>query len=164
MLGPALPYADYVTWCGDGLVFVEGGDRIATDAKRLVAAAPPAWRTRDLWPGGRRSFASPACDPSGDGVAVLTQHSSTDAHFFSTRWQLWSVSLAGGRRLLDRPPAGWADESPAWSPAGDALAFVRERKGYGTLVVAYRGVHAIAHLGYSLGYYGHHAWGTAWRR
>ncbi len=164
VLGPALPYADYVTWCGDGLVFVEGGDRIATDAKQLVAAAPPAWRARDLWPGRRRSFASPACDPSGDGVAVLTQRSSTDARFFSTRWQLWSVSLAGGRRLLDRPPAGWADESPAWSPAGNGLAFVRERKGYGTLVVAYRGVHPIAHLGYSLGYYGHHAWRTAWRR
>jgi WD40-like Beta Propeller Repeat len=164
VLGLALPYGDYVSWCGGGLVWVAGGDRIATDAKRLLASRPPDWRPHDLWPDPERSFASPACDPSGDGVAVLTQRSSIDARFFSTRWQLWTVTLDGGRRLLDAPPRGFADESPAWSPAGDAIAFVRERAGRGTLVVSYRGLHTVARLGYSLGYYGHHDWEVTWRR
>jgi dipeptidyl aminopeptidase/acylaminoacyl peptidase len=164
VLGLGLPYHDYVAWCGRGLVFVEGGIRIAAYSKRLLAAAPPDWSARDLWPGGDRAFASPACAPSGDRVAVLTQRSSNDARFFSTRWQLWTVTLAGARRLVDAPPRGFADESPAWSPGGDAIAFVRERAGHGTLVVSQRGVHPIAPLGYSLGYYGHHDWQVAWHR
>ena len=163
VLGLALPYRDYVTWCGGGLVFVAGGDRIATDSKRLLAARPPAWQPRDLWPDRGRSFASPACNPAGDRVAVLAQRSSVDPRFFSTRWQLWSVTLTGVRRLLDAPPPGFADESPAWSPAGDALAFVRERAGHATLVISYRGVHPVVSLGYALGYYGHHDWQVAWR-
>lgn len=164
VLGLALPYRDYITWCGRGLVYVEGGIRIAAYSKRLLAAEPPDWGGRDLWPAGDRSFASPACAPTGDRFAVLTQRSSTDARFFSTRWQLWTVTLGGARRLVDAPPHGFADESPAWSPTGDAIAFVRERAGHGTLMVSHRGVHPIASIGYSLGYYGHHDWQVAWRR
>jgi hypothetical protein len=163
-LGVSLAYRDYLAWCGGGLVYVRGGDRIATDVKRLIYATPPTWRGRDLWRDARRSFASPACAPSNDGIAVMTQRSSTNARFFSTRWQLWSVTLDGARRPLDIPPAGWADESPAWSPAGDMLAFVRERNGNGTLVVLHDGVKRIASLGYSLGYYGHHDWELRWER
>jgi hypothetical protein len=163
VLGLALPYWDYVAWCGRGLVFVEGGIRIAAYSKRLLAAVPPEWHARDLWPGGSRAFASPACAPSGDRVAVLTQPSSNDARFFSTRWQLWTVTLEGARRLVDAPPRGVADESPAWSPSGDAIAFVRERAGHGTLAVSHRGVREIARIGYSLGYYGHHDWQVTWR-
>ena len=163
-LGLALAYGDYLSWCGGGLVYVRGGDRIATDVKQLVYARPPSWSGRELWRDPRRSFASPACAPSNDGVAVLTQRSSTNARFFSTRWQLWSVTLDGARRLLDVPPPGWADESPAWSPAGDMLALVRERAGKGTLVVLHRGVERIASLGYSLGFYGHHSWELKWEQ
>jgi hypothetical protein len=163
-LGLSLADRDYLSWCGGGLVYIRGGDRIATDVKQLLYARPPAWRGRNLWRDPHRSFASPACTPSNDGVAVMTQHSSTNARFFSTRWQLWSVTLDGARRPLDHPPAGWADESPAWSPAGDMLAFVRERAGNGTLVVMHNGVKRIASLGYSLGFYGHHDWGLKWER
>jgi Tol biopolymer transport system component len=95
---------------------------------------------------------------------VLTQRSSTNARFFSTRWQLWSVTLDSARTPLDVPPGGWADEAPTWSPAGDMLAFVRERKGYGTLVVLNRGIKRVASLGYSLGFYGHHDWELKWER
>lgn len=163
-LGLMLAYPDYLTWCGDTLVYAQGGDRIAVHAKRLVRAAAPGWRPRTLWDDATRSFASPSCGPDGESVAVLSQRSGTDARFFATRWQIWDVTLAGAHRLLDAPPAGYADESPTWSPAGDALLFVRERQGYGTLVIANRGIHPIAPLGYSLGYYGHHDWGLAWRR
>lgn len=163
-LGLSLAYRDYLSWCGGGLVYVRGGDRIATDVKQLLYATPPSWRGRDLWRDAHRSFASPACAPSSDSVAVMTQRSSTDARFFSTRWQLWSVGLDGARRPLDVPPPGWADEAPAWSPAGDMLAFVRQRNGYGTLVVLDRGLKRIASLGYSLGFYGHHEWELRWRQ
>ena len=163
-LGLSLAYRDYITWCGAGVVYVRGGDRIATDVKQLVYAAPPLWHGRQLWRDAQRTFASPTCAPTNDMVAVLTQGSSTNARFFSTRWQLWSVTLDGARRPLDIPPAGYADESPAWSPSGDMLGFVRERRGNGVLVVLSRGVKRIAALGYSLGFYGHHDWGLKWEQ
>lgn len=163
-LGLSLAYRDYLSWCGGGLVYVRGGDRIATDVKQLLYARPPTWRGTNLWRDPHRSFGSPACAPSNDGVAVLTQRSSTDARFFSTRWQLWNVTLDGARRPLDVPPAGWADESPAWAPAGDRLALVREPAGQGTLVVVHNGVKRIAPLGYSLGFYGHHDWELRWEQ
>lgn len=164
-LGRMLPYPDYLTWCGGAIVFARGNDRVAIHGKQLVAAAPPGWRTRNLWPGRARSFASPACRPGHAEVAVLTQHSSVDARFFSTRWRLWRVGLDGGRRLLDRPPAGWADEEPVWSPDGGTLLFVRERNGYGRVMLRTHGrlYGPITRLGYALGYYGHHTWGLAWR-
>lgn len=165
-LGVTLPYSDYLTWCGGRLVYAQGPDRIAIHAKRLLVAAPPSWRPHPLWSDRSLSFASPACDPAGASVAVLVQRSGVDARFFDTRWQLWRVGLDGSRTLLDRPPAGFADESPVWSKDGSALAFVRERQGRGQLAVLVgRGLYGpLASLGYSLGYYGHHDWGLAWRR
>jgi hypothetical protein len=160
VLGTMLPYADYLTWCGGRLVFTGGRDRIATDAKRVLVAGPPDWKPRPLWRAPGRTFGSLACAPGGRSVAVLSQRSSVVANFFATRWQLWRVGLDGSHTLLDRPPAGFADESPAWSPDGRSLAFVRERKGAGTLWLLGRG--AVAELGYSLGYYGHHDWRVAW--
>jgi hypothetical protein len=157
-LGPMLVYPDYLAWCGGRLVFTGGRDRIATDAKRLLVAGPPAWRPRPLWRAPGRTFGSLACAPDGRSVAVLSQRSSTDAGFFDARWQLWRVGLDGSHALLDRAPAGFADESPSWSARG--LAFVRERKGRGTLWLLARG--AAARLGYSPGFYGHHDWQVEW--
>ena len=72
----------------------------------------------------------------------------------------------GSRTPLDRPPRGYADESPLWSRDGRSLLFVRERKGVGTLMLWRAGVPAarIADLGYSLGFYGHHDWEFDWQR
>jgi len=99
---------------------------------------------------------------------VLSQRASTDARFFSTRWRLWQVGLDGSRRLLDAPPAGTADESPLWSPRGDALLFVRERRGIGRAMLLRQGILSgpVTKLGYSLGYYGHHSWwrGASWQQ
>jgi hypothetical protein len=163
-LGVALTDTDYLASCGGGLVFVGGGDRIATHAKRLLVARPPLWRPRPLWDDRSRSFGSLACAPDGHSVAVLSQRSSDDANFFSTRWQLWQVGFDGSHTLLDAPPRGSADESPQWSRDGRALLFVRERNGYGQLMLRQTGhvVWPFANLGYSLGYYGHHAWGLQW--
>ena len=164
-LGLTLAYPDYLTWCAGRLVYAQGPDRIAVHAKRLLAAAPPDWKPKPLWSDPKLSFASPACDPAGTSVAVLVQRSSVDARFFDTRWALWRVGLDGSRALLDRPPAGDADESPAWSADGGALAFVREHDGHGQLaVIVGRDLYGpLAELGYSLGYYGHHNWQLAWQ-
>jgi hypothetical protein len=164
-LGVTLPYPDYLAWCGGELVYTPGADRVAIHGKRLVAAAPPDWRPRPLWDDRARTFASPACEPGGHAVAVLSQRSSVDARFFATRWRLWRVALDGSRRELDVPPAGWADEQPAWSADGRSLLFVRERNGYGRIMLRRDGTlfGPLADLGYSLGYYGHHAWQVSWR-
>lgn len=164
-LGLTLGYRDYLTWCDGELVYAQGPDRIAIHGKRLLAAAPPDWRPRVLWRAPGRSFASPACEPGSSAVAVLSQPSSIDANFFATRWQLWRVGLDGTHRLLDTPPPGYADEQPSWSPDGRSLLFVRERKGYGQLMLlrAHALAGPFANLGYQLGYYGHHDWGLAWR-
>jgi hypothetical protein len=163
-LGIALPASDYLASCGGELVFVGGGDRIATHAKRLLVARPPLWQPRPLWNDRTRSFSSLTCAPDGKSIAVLSQHSSDDAHFFSTRWQLWSVGLDGSRALLDAPPPGSADESPQWSRDGRSLIFAREHNGYGQLMLRRAGhvIGPFAKLGYSLGYYGHHEWAVRW--
>jgi hypothetical protein len=165
-LGVTLVHRDYLTWCSGRLVFAAGPDRIAIHAKRLLVAAPPDWKPKPLWNDRTRSFASPACEPDGTGVTVLSQRSSVNANFFATRWQLWNVGLDGTRNLLDAPPAGFADEQPAWSPDGNSLAFVRERNGYGRLMIMLQGkvLGPVARLGYQLGYYGHHDWGLVWAR
>lgn len=157
---------DYRTWCGSTLVLTAGHDRIATTSKRLVVATAPDWKPRPLWDDPKRAFGSVACSPDGSRVAVLSQPSSVNASFFATRWQLWQVGLDGSKRLLDTPPAGYADESPLWSPHGDALLFVRERRGHGSAMLLRNGILSgpVAQLGYSLGFYGHHAWwvGATW--
>jgi hypothetical protein len=157
---------DYWSWCGSTLVLAAGGNRIATATKRLAVARAPDWRPRPLWPDRSRAFGSLACAPDGRSVAVLSQPARDTGDFFATRWQLWRVGLDGSRRLLDRPPPGWADESPRWSPDGRALAFVRERRGRG-VVWLWRGGRLygpLASLGFSLGYYGHRDWPLSWRR
>jgi WD40-like Beta Propeller Repeat len=165
-LGMTLVYPDYLTWCGGRLVYAEGADRIAIHAKRLLTAGPPDWHPRSLWNDRRLSFASPACTTDGTAVAVLVQPSSVDARFFDTRWRLWRVGLDGSRRLLDTPPPGWADEAPQWSGDGRSLLFVRERNGYGRIMLLQDGTvyGPIASLGYNLGFYGHHDWEIVWRR
>jgi hypothetical protein len=165
-LGPTLVYPDYLTWCGGRLVYAQGGDRIAIHGKRLLVVSPPDWKPKPLWDDTTRTFASPACAPDGTAVAVLVQHTSVNARFFATRWQLWRVGLDGVRSLIDAPPAGWADEQPVWSSRDGSIAFVRERNGYGRLMVYRRGqlFGPFAQLGYQLGYYGHHDWGLSWAK
>jgi dipeptidyl aminopeptidase/acylaminoacyl peptidase len=163
-LGVALQYPDYLAWCGGRLVYVAGRDRVAIHAKRLLVAAPPNWRPAPLWDDPDLSFATPSCRPGGKSVAVLSQRSSMNAYFFATRWQLWNVGLDGTRLKLDAPPPGWADESPRWSRDGRSLLFVRERKGYGRLMLLRDGrlFGPIAKLGFGLGYYGYHDWQLTW--
>jgi dipeptidyl aminopeptidase/acylaminoacyl peptidase len=160
-----LAYPDYLTWCGGRLVFTAGMDRVATNTKRLLVAAPPDWKPRPLLVAPGRAWGSVACAPDGRSVVVQTQRQSNNPMFFATRWGLWRVGLDGSHSVLDASPPSWADESPRWSRDGRSLLFVRERKGRGWLWLWHDGHVSgpLAPLGFSYGYYGHHDWPFAWR-
>ena len=84
-----LRYPDYVTWCGRRLVATAGGDRLATENKRLVLATPPLWYRRTLARSSTRAWGSVACSPNGERLVVQSQPISHDFDFFATRWSLW---------------------------------------------------------------------------
>jgi hypothetical protein len=159
-LAKMLLYPDYLAWCGNRLVFTAGTDRVATNRKRLLAAAPPRWRPRPLVKAPQRAWGSLACAPNGRQLVAQSQAQSANPSFFATRWALWRVGLDGSLRRLTSPPPGYADESPRFSKNGDVMLFVRMRKGKGMLYALRHGrvVGPLLFLGNSLGYYGHHDW------
>jgi hypothetical protein len=160
-LGVMLPNADYLAWCGGRIVFSEGKDRIAAHGKRLLVAAPPAWRPVRLVEAPGLSWGSLACRPGGRSLLVQSQRSSTTANFFATHWALWQVGLDGSRRQLTHPPSGSADESPRFSADGRTLLYVRSRRGHGVLRFRRGSVdEPLLALGFDAGYYGYRDW---WR-
>jgi hypothetical protein len=162
-IAPALANDDYRTWCGGRLVLTAGGDRIATNNKRLVVTAPPLWKAQRLVRDPRRSFGSVACAPGGRSVVAQSQPTSSDANFFHTHWSLWRVGFDGTQRRLTSPPPGYADESPRFS--GTTLFFVRSHRGVGRVYALRNGklLGPFATL-QGLGYYGHHEWPYSVRR
>src|SRR4051794_4753841 len=79
---------------------------------------------------------------------------------------LVSVVCASSSRAAppDSPPASRPDESPQWSRDGRSLLFVRERNGYGRLML-WRSrpvLGPIAALGYSIGDDGHRGRAVSW--
>jgi dipeptidyl aminopeptidase/acylaminoacyl peptidase len=155
-----LVYRDYLTWCGGRFVFSAGGDRVATDRKRLLVASPPKWRPRQLVPGTSRVWGSLVCAPDGRSLVAQSQGQSSNPSFFATRWALWRVGLDGSLLRLTTLPRGSADESPVFSRHGDVLLFVRMRKGNGWLYALRHGrvTGPLLFLGNNMGYYGHHDW------
>jgi dipeptidyl aminopeptidase/acylaminoacyl peptidase len=155
-----LVYRDYLAWCGGRLVFTAGGDRVATDRKRLLVASPPRWHPRPLVPGTRRVWGSLVCSPNGGSLVAQSQGQSSNPSFFATHWALWRVGLDGSTERLTSPPRGFADESPRFSKDGRVLLFVHTRQGNGSLYSRRGGRVAgpILSLGNNSGYYGHHDW------
>jgi hypothetical protein len=159
-LAKMLLYPDYLAWCSGRLVFSAGIDRVATDHKRLLVAAPPLWRTRPLVDTPNRAWGSLACAPNGRWLVAQSQRQSSNPSFFATHWALWRVGLDGSLRRLTSPPPGSADESPRFSRRGDVLLFVRMHNGNGMLYALRNGRVSgpLLFLGNSIGYYGHHDW------
>jgi hypothetical protein len=155
-----LVYRDYLAWCGGRLVFTAGMDRVATHNKRLLVAAPPQWHPQPLVVAPQRAWGSVVCTPDGRAVVVQSQPASDNPSFFATRWALWRAGLDGSGRRLTSPPAGYADESPRFAADRRTLLFVRSRKGSGRLYALRnrRVLGPLLSLGYSPGFYGHHAW------
>ena len=85
-----------------------------------------AFTIDDLWRIERVGAIGLAPD-GAQAVCTLTSHSMEDN---SARSALWLLSTFGGaaRRLTS---CGDKDGQPAWSPAGDAIAFVARREQQG---------------------------------
>jgi Tol biopolymer transport system component len=135
-------------------------DRIATNNKRLMVAAPPLWKPKLLVNAPARAWGSLACAPNGRWLVAQSQRRSDDPRFFATHWALWRVGLDGSLKRRTTPPPGYADESPRLSRDGEILMFVRMRRGNGFLY-ALRGrpvTGPLLFLGNSIGFYGHHDW------
>ena len=157
-----LMYSSYRTWCNSRtLVVTAGGDRLAAHDKRLIVTGPPTWKARPLVNEPGRAFGSVVCAPDGKSVLVQEQPASTNASFFDFKWRLWRIAMATGKSTqLTQPPAGYIDESPAFSPDQSTIYFVRSRKGVGKLYALRNGklTGPLLALGYQLGFYGHQDW------
>lgn len=175
IVGPRLADAtllhpDYVSWCGENLLFVAGGGRYATKGKQVRIATPPTWGSRDLSRDATRSWVSPACSPNRVWVASAAGPNRLEARFGQESrsiWRLWT----GGRPLHRRitfPPAGRSDEFPLWSQDGHFVLFVRsgptrdDATALGSIYLTPAGggkaIGPFAPLGPTGNYYGHYGW------
>jgi hypothetical protein len=163
-----LSWPDFLSWCGDRLVIAAGADRFTAHAKRLVVAAPPYRRTRELSRDTRLSWVSPACSPDGSFVVASAGPNRPALRFGQERRSLWLLSLDGKRRLrLTRPPAGRSDEAACFSADSATVYFARSgpttanAQAPGRLYalrLADRRVRALERLAPVANVFGHYAW------
>jgi hypothetical protein len=178
--GGELHYRDFMTWCGNALVYVvDHGGRLVTQGDGVAAASPPAWRRRTILPaGGPTSWNSVACPTAaasargGGGLAIAAGPSSSrsmNAPPGSERRSIWLGAPTSGTKpaLLAQtvPPRGQTDELPMWSGDGRWILFVRTKPhshGAGSLYALdpFGGnlVGPIAQIGRSDAYYGAYGW------
>lgn len=174
-----LHYSDYLTWCGDSLVYtVDRGGREVTLGDGVAMASPPAWRSRTILPSnGRTSWTSVACSPGGS-LVVAGGPRSQDEPFGKEHRSLWMVAPsphAVPQRLAQTtPPRGQTDELPMWSADGRFILFVRTKqtgdavngKLYALDPFGGNLVGPIASVGTTGNYYGAYGWPNqlAWHR
>jgi dipeptidyl aminopeptidase/acylaminoacyl peptidase len=175
-----LIYRDFMTWCGNRLVFVlNHGGRQVTLGDGIAATAPPQWHVQTiLRAGGRTSWNSVAC-PAAQGrekLVVAGGPSSGDSPFGHEHRSLWLLHPRRGAKpaLLSHtvPPAGETDELPMWSRDGRWILFVRT-KGAGAVGKLYaidpvrdKLVGPITGVGRTGNYYGAYGWSNQidWHR
>jgi hypothetical protein len=144
---------DYRAWCDGKLVMTAGADRVAAHHKWLIVTQPPLWHLRRVIDARDFAFGALAC--AGNGIVV--QATPNSATTINPRWELWGIGLEGGMRVVDRPPAGYADDSPRVARNDlHKIVFVRSRNGHGVLWA--HGVGALLDLGRDDGFFGHRPW------
>jgi sugar lactone lactonase YvrE len=173
-----LHYPDFLTWCGNTLVYViDHGGRLVTYGDGIATAAAPLWRSRVVLPaGGGTSWNSVACPTAaaaakgGGGLVVAGgPASSRDLNLKpgAEHRSLWMVAPTAGARPVRIPqavpPQGRSDELPMWSGDGRWLLFVRTtHTGRGALYALdpFGGnlIGPIAPVGTAESYYGAYGW------
>lgn len=168
-LALTLLYRDFLTWCGDQLVFAAGGDRYTTRGKRLVATrlaeGGRGWRLRDLSRDATLSWVSPACSPDGRLMAASAGRNYVEPRFGRESRSIWVLAADGStrRRLTTPPNVATSDEAPWFTSDGKVVLFWRTRAdGRGRLYgvrVDNGGTHGpLADAGPAGNYYGHYSW------
>ncbi len=165
-----LPYESFITWCGNRLVAAVGDDRYVSDGKRVVLAAPQAWRPRALTTDRSRSWYEPTCSPEGSRIAMASTRSGEEARFNAWDRSLWILSPGGDspEKLLSEH--GFSYENPIWSEDGQSVLVVRrESKPRAMASLCLASVHRpkscvnVADLGrVGFGYYGMNTYGLDW--
>jgi hypothetical protein len=170
-IGTTLMYHDYLTRCGTSLAYAAGGDRYATQGKRIILAG------RDLSHDASRSWVSPACNASGSLLVAAAGRNWYENRFGLEHRAIWELRPV--RRQLTHPPARWTDESPRVLP-DNSILFVRSRlssrrfegKWYVTFHAELERIgdgttKPVANVGFTSGelkalgystYYGHYGW------
>jgi len=134
--GPPVPivpvtlvYKDYLTWCTNRLIAVEGSGRQSNLDKSLVAASPPTWHVVTVVQSRKRSWVSPACSPNGSVLAAAAGPNQTGRTPTPPRRSIWLLAPNGSglRRLTNPPSNAFTDESPQWSTNGQWIMFLRAK-------------------------------------
>jgi hypothetical protein len=164
----ALSYDEFFSRCGARIALSAGADRVTTRSKRLVLAAPPRWRVRDVSRDRARSWVTPACSPDGRWIGASAGRNWVESRFGLERRSIWLLSADGRtRRRLTAPPSGRSDELPRWSAGARTLFFVRtgpttrDAIARGLLYVVRRDgrlAGPLADLGTTGNYYGRYGW------
>jgi Tol biopolymer transport system component len=129
---PVLPYADFMSWCGDTLAVAGGGDKYASEGQQLLTSSAPAWSTHNLSRDFRSSWIWPACSPDGTRIAVTV----TPNHFEDPQGEgRRSVFLIDAKGQLRRRLAGApnkAYETPRWSADGRFVMVIERAQKAGS--------------------------------
>lgn len=136
-LGTALDVGA-ISWAADSsfVVLSRPAGRITYLNKHLVRVDLPGGRQRTLTDEPRWADIEPAVSPDKKEIAFVRGKAGgpsihlTPVQLIASR-HVFLMGAHGGRlhRLTAAP--GWTDESPAWSPAGRWVLFVRWRRGPG---------------------------------
>jgi Tol biopolymer transport system component len=174
LFDPVLPYADFLTWCGDTLVFSGGGEQMPSLGQQLLTSAPPAWSTSNLSQDFRSSWIWPACSPSGEWIAATITPNHAEEPPGRGRRSVWLVSIDGRTRRRIAGSPGGAFEAPRWSAHGKFVMLVQrprnDPKAPGQVIVVQidtktgtvtKTTDPIANLPPALGTGGHLDWNDA---
>jgi dipeptidyl aminopeptidase/acylaminoacyl peptidase len=122
---PVLPYGDFLSWCGDRLVFSGGAERVPSEGNQILLSGPPRWRFHNLSADFSRSWIWPSCSPNGRWVAVTATPNRPETPPGHGVRSVWLLSIDGTRRARLSGAAGTAYELPRWSADGRFLLVVR---------------------------------------